>query len=183
MLRSFDTARTLGPYDEYPVLTVGVDPQLHMSRNDRRQPFFLICEKDCLLIQLSGEAVIRFRGSSVNYFRAVPGDHIYVPARTAHRIEPDGVAIHCRYKAEIAGLEAAAWYCDECDAELLCKTWDTAVVLPQEGYLAAVQSFNEAESLRCCSRCGTQHVAIDLTAFRWPQIAKELRDAEKSKQS
>ena len=45
----FQQAREAGPYDEYPVLPAEIDPQLHLSRNDRPQPFFLICERDTVL--------------------------------------------------------------------------------------------------------------------------------------
>ena len=167
-----------GPYDEMPVLPEEVDPQLCLSRNDRQQPFFLICQRDCVLLQLSGRALIEFKASSVLHFNAVPGDYIYVPAATPHRISPVEEAIHYRYKAAKAGLEAVAWFCENCNAELHRVTWDTSEELPQEGYLRATTAFNEEQELRKCRVCGTAHPQLDLTGFRWKEIVRELR-AEK----
>src|SRR5262252_2071864 len=59
-LSIFQEAKAAGPYDEYPVLPPDIDPQLHLSRNDRPQPFFLICEHDCVLTQMSGRATVLF---------------------------------------------------------------------------------------------------------------------------
>ena len=47
--RQYLTAREApeaGPYDEFPTFPPGIDPQLCLSRNDRPQPFYLICGKD-----------------------------------------------------------------------------------------------------------------------------------------
>lgn len=177
MAQAFDHALQRGPYDDYPVLTAGIDPQICLSRNDRPQPFYLICQKDCVLVQMSGKASIRFQGSSVNYFDAVPGDHIYVPAGTPHQIVPVQEAIQYRIKAEHSGLEAAAWYCERCNAELWRFTWDTGRMLPQEGYLLACGRFNAEGSKRRCKACGHEHAALDLTGYRWQEVAKELREA------
>jgi 3-hydroxyanthranilate 3,4-dioxygenase len=179
MSQAFEHAAERGPYDDYPVLPAGIDPQLCLSRNDRIQPFYLICQKDTVLIQMSGQARIRLRQSSVNYFNAVPGDHIYIPAGTPHRIEPThGEALQYRVKAEPAGLEAVAWACEACDAELWRHTWDTAQRLSQEGWLDAVQAFNDDPQKRSCAACGHTHPPVDLTPYRWRDIAHELRTPE-----
>jgi 3-hydroxyanthranilate 3,4-dioxygenase len=175
MAQAFDQAKTRGPYDDYPVLSAGIDPQLCLSRNDRPQPFYLICQKDCVLVQMSGKARIRFQGSSVNYFDAVPGDHIYVPAGTPHRIEPAGEVIQYRIKAEHSGLEAVEWYCERCNSDLWRFTWDTAETLPQEGYLRACEKFNDDKERRHCRVCDHDHKAIDLSGYRWREVAEELR--------
>jgi 3-hydroxyanthranilate 3,4-dioxygenase len=175
MLHSFKEAALRGPYDEYPVLTPEVDPQLHLSRNDRRQPFFLICEKDCMLVQMSGRARIEFRDCAVRWMPAVPGDFIYVPARTPHRIVPSEPSVHYRYKARAAGLEAACWYCPRCDNRIALRTWDTAEELPQEGYLRWAEAFNADSAWRSCARCGFSRPRLDLAPFRWREIARELR--------
>jgi hypothetical protein len=175
MAQAFDNASERGPYDDYPVLAAGIDPQICLSRNNRPQPFYLVCQKDCVLVQMAGKAAIQFKGSSVNYFDAVPGDHIYVPAGTPHRIVPIEDSIHYRIKAEQCGLEAVAWYCDHCGAELWVFTWDTAVTLPQEGYLIACDQFNANIEKRRCKSCGHDHVSIDLAGFRWREVATELR--------
>ena len=178
MLDTFDTAKDLGPYDEYPVLSEGVDPQLHLSVNDRPQPFHLTCEKDCILIQMSGKARLEMRDSSVLHFNLVPGDYAYVPAGTPHRIVPSEPSIQYRYKAEHAGLEATSFYCEGCGELLARTTWDTAEELPQAGYLRSVEAFNADESARRCGRCSTLHPPVELGGFRWREIVEELTSSQ-----
>jgi hypothetical protein len=175
MIDTFKDAETLGPYDEYPVLVPNVDPQLHLSRNDRPQPFFLICGKDTLLVQMSGTGTLSMKHPDVVNFRLIPGDFVYVPAGTPHRLIPDGVSINQRYKAEQAGLEGVAWYCPQCGVELHREVWDTAVELPQEAYARCTARFNAEAQLRKCLSCGGEHPLLDLTQFRWTSVAKELR--------
>ena len=178
MLDTFDTAKELGPYDEYPVLSKGVDPQLHLSVNDRPQPFHLTCGKDCIIVQMSGSARLELRDSSVLYFDLVPGDYAYVPAGTPHRIMPAEPSIQYRYKAEEAGLEAVAFYCDGCGQILMKQVWDTAQELPQAGYLRAVATFNADERVRTCGTCGHRSPTVDLTGYRWREIVDELTETE-----
>ena len=83
---TFEEAAARGAYDEFPMLEIGIDPQLHLSRNAIAQPFFLICEQDTMIAQLSGAARIEFRHAAVNYFDAEIGDFVYVPGGTPHRI-------------------------------------------------------------------------------------------------
>lgn len=175
MLHTFKEAADCGPYDEYPVLPPEVDPQLHLSRNDRPQPFFLVCEKDCVLIQMSGKGKVEFRDSSVLWQAMVPGDFIYVPARTPHRILPEETSVQYRYKARLAGLEAVCWYCPECGKRIALDAWDTAIELPQTGYLRAVREFNADAARRRCA-CGYEHPVIDLAPYRWEQVAEELKN-------
>jgi 3-hydroxyanthranilate 3,4-dioxygenase len=177
MIDTFKDAEALGPYDEYPVLVPNVDPQLHLSRNDRPQPFYLICGKDTLLVQMSGTATLAMKDSNVLHFPLIPGDFVYVPAGTPHRLIPDGVSINHRYKAERAGLEAVAWYCPQCGKELHRDVWDTASELPQEGYARACARFNAETATRTCTSCGTLHPELDLRDFRWATVAQELRAA------
>ena len=115
LVDTFEAATTAGPYDEYPVLLEGVDPQLHLSNNDRPQPFYLTCEKDTILVQMSGQSRIDMKDSSVLFFDAVPGDYVYVPGGTPHRIVPSEPSVMYRYKANEAGLEAASFHCAQCD--------------------------------------------------------------------
>jgi hypothetical protein len=158
---TFKEAPQRGSYDEFPMLELGIDPQVHLSRNTIAQPFFLICEQDTVLAQLAGEARVEFRNSSVNYFRMELGDYVYVPGGTAHRIVPKTESIHLRYKARFPGLEAVAWYADGGNEELGRVTWDCADELPQEA------------CLRACRERG-----IDVTPFRWAEVAAEIREAE-----
>jgi 3-hydroxyanthranilate 3,4-dioxygenase len=174
MVRLFEAAREAGPYDEFPVLLPGIDPQLHLSRNARPQPFFLICEQDTVLVQMSGEATVEFKDAPVLYHTAEPGDFVYVPGGTPHRIVPTTESIHVRYKAARPGLEGVAWYCPACGAELWREEWHVADELPQAAYWRACQQFNAAPDLRRCAQCGAEHAPVDLTGIRWPEIAAAL---------
>lgn len=175
MLHTFKECGQRGPYDEYPVLPEEVDPQLHLSRNDRVQPFFLICAKDTVIVQMSGTGKIEFRDSPTLWWPTVPGDFVYVPAGTPHRIVPDEVCVHYRYKARVSGLEGVAWYCPRCNQRIASHMWDTASIVSQLGFLQAVRTFNGASDARLCSSCGCEHPEIDLAPYRWEQIAKELQ--------
>ncbi len=77
-----------GNYDEFPMLELGIDPQLHLSRNSVAQPFFLVCEQDTIIAQMSGSARVEFRNSPANYFNMALGDFVYVPGGTPHRLVP-----------------------------------------------------------------------------------------------
>lgn len=178
MLDTFDTAKDLGPYDEYPVLSEQVDPQLHLSVNDRPQPFHLTCEKDCMLVQMSGKARLELRDSSVLFFDLVPGDYAYVPAGTPHRIIPSEPSIQYRYKAEHAGLEAVTFYCEACGTSLLKDTWDTAEELPQAAYLRVSSAFSADAALRRCTHCAHENPPVDLTGYRWREIVEELNSPQ-----
>ncbi len=174
MFMTFKEADAAGPYDEYPMLPPHVDPQLHLSRNDRPQPFHLVCEKDCILVQMSGRARVRFAEGAVRYFHAEPGDFVYVPAGMPHRIEPETASVQYRYKASVPGLEAVAWYCEECGCALDRTTFDTAAVVPQQAYADACVAFNADASRRTCRRCGAVHAVVAFPEARWRRIASEL---------
>ncbi len=175
---TFDAAAARGPFDECPMLELGTDPQLHLSRNDRPQPFFLICEQDCVVAQMSGTARIEFRGSSVNYFDLQMGDYAYVPGGTPHRIVPKGECVNLRYKAADPGLEAVAWYSPKTSEEIARVTWNCLEELPQEGYLRACRAFNDNVKMRTCPTTGEVLPPIDLAAFRWETLAPEIRQAD-----
>jgi 3-hydroxyanthranilate 3,4-dioxygenase len=80
-----------------------------------------------------------------------------------------------RYKAREAGLEGVAWYCESCGAELFRHVFDTATTYPQEGYLAACELFNADAGRRTCGGCAAAHPSVDVEAYRWPQLAEQLR--------
>lgn len=179
-LNLFREAGKLSSFDEYPVLRSEIDPQMHVSRNSVDQPFHLICEKDSVLVLISGKAIVQFASGAVRFFELEPGDFVYVPGGMPHRILVGEEGIHVRYKARESGLEAVAWYCKNCGAKLDEQVWDTAVTLPQEGYEDACQSFNSQIDRRTCTECGSTHDVVDLTAFRWKAVAQMLHaDATK----
>ncbi len=172
---TFKDAPARGPYDEMPMLELGIDPQLHLSRNTIPQPFFLICEADSMIVQMAGEARIEFRRSTVLQFDTEPGDFVYVPAGTPHRIVPKSPSIHLRYKAALPGLEAVAWYADGSGEEISRVVWNCAEELPQEGYLKGCSTFNADPKLR------GGLPAIDLAPFRWAELVPEIRQAQRNK--
>ncbi|MBN9080291.1 MAG: hypothetical protein BGP04_18660 [Rhizobiales bacterium 62-17] len=176
----FAEATSRGNYDEMPILELGIDPQLHLSRNEVVQPFFLICEHDCVLVQMSGSARIEFRDASVNYFDLALGDFVYVPGGTPHRLLPREASVHLRYKADDPGLEAVAWFSEETGREISRVTFDCATELPQEGYLRACELFNATPSMRTCPATGKVLPPIDLTPFNWQDLAQDIRASEKS---
>lgn len=174
MFMTFKEAAAAGPYDEYPMLPPQVDPQLHLSRNDRPQPFYLVCGKDSTLVQMSGRGRVRFAEGPVRYFHLAPGDFVYVPAGMPHRLEPETVSVQYRYKAAAAGLEAVAWYCESCGGALWRHTFDTASTIPQRAYAEACTSFNDDAGRRTCGKCGSIHPQVEFPAARWSEIAAAL---------
>jgi 3-hydroxyanthranilate 3,4-dioxygenase len=177
MFQAFKAAGEAGDYTELPMLPAQVDPQVFLSRNSVPQPFFLVCGKDTVIAQLSGEAQLQLRDSSVNTFALAPGDNVYVPAGTPHRIVPLTEVVQLRYKPAKAGLEGVAWFCEECGLELCRAEWDTAEVVSHRAYYDACLAFNADPQARACRRCGTEHPSVDLDRFTaWLGIAKELED-------
>ena len=73
-------AAKLGAYDEMPMLPEDKQVQVHLSKNDRPQPFYLICGKDTLLSLMSGAARVEFKGTAVDSFTLKPAGFVYVPA-------------------------------------------------------------------------------------------------------
>lgn len=178
MLHVFKLAKNAGPYDELPVLLKEIDPQLHLSRNDRPQPFFLICEQDTVLVQMSGEGKILFKDAPVLWHSTLPGDFVYIPAGTPHCIVPAMECVHLRFKPVHPGLEGAAWYCERCGSEVYREEWDTEEELPQEGYWRVCQAFNADPKKRLCGRCGEEHLPAQLAGIRWLDVAAAIRSEQ-----
>ncbi|HLT35416.1 MAG TPA: hypothetical protein VK034_04000 [Enhygromyxa sp.] len=170
----FNEAPKLGPYDERPMLPDSIQTQVFLSRNDRPQPFHLICEKDTLIAVFAGTGAVHMQLTSVRSFPLEPGDHVYVPAGTPTRLVPSSESIIMRYKAQHPGLEAVAWYCESCETELFRHTFDTAKTCSQAGYLDGCRAYNEDAGRRKCSSCGREHPAVDLAGYRWEQLAEQL---------
>jgi mannose-6-phosphate isomerase-like protein (cupin superfamily) len=169
--QAFREAAKLGPYDEMPMLPDDKQVQVHLSKNDRPQPFYLICGKDSLLSLMSGAAKVEFKGTGIDHFALAPGSFVYVPAGAPHRIVPAESSVMMRYKHMQAGLEGVAWYCENCDAEIFREVWDTAATLSQKKYAEATSHFAADASLRTCRRCSTIHPAPNLEGFRWSEAA------------
>jgi len=167
-------AAKLGAYDEMPMLPSDKQVQVHLSKNDRPQPFYLICGKDSLLALMSGAAKVEFKGTGVGHFALNPGSFVYVPAGAPHRIVPSETSVVMRYKQMQAGLEGVAWYCGNCDAEIYREVWDTDTTLSQTKYQEVSSRFAADASLRTCGECGSIHPAPDLAGLRWSEVAREI---------
>jgi hypothetical protein len=184
MVFSFAAAAKAGPYDERPMLPDSLDLQIHLSKNAQPQPFFLICEHDTVLFALSGTGHVEYKDASVLRHSYAVGDHLYVPAGVPHRIVPQSETIQYRYKLPESELEGVAWYCEGCGGELYREVWEIAAELPQEAYLRIASAFNDDDARRRCTACGTVHPALDLSPYRWAEVARELKDetaAERAK--
>lgn len=177
MVFSFQAAAQTGNFDERPMLPDDVDMQVHLSKNDQPQPFWLICEHDTVIATLSGEGQVEFKDSSVNYHTYETGDFIYVPAGTPTRILPDKRSVQYRYKGAEAGLEAVAWYCEKCGRQLFREVWDTAEEISQAAYQRITEKFNAATLRRKCKGCGKVHPKVDTKKLRWKKIAEEIEAA------
>ena len=165
-----DAREAWGSYDDFPVGQPGVDPMPHLSRNRIAQPFYLISEADQLVIQMAGRGEIRLRGREPVALALEPGDTVYIPARVASRILPDGEVVQLRLKAEPAVREAVAWYC-ACGARVAVIEIAAGVV--QDAYLAAVHAFNA--SGRGCPACGQIHPPAELGDIAWAEVAEAVR--------
>ena len=177
MAFTFGLAAQSGPYHETSILPADLDIQLTLSRNDRPQPFHLICEHDTVLVAMSGRGRVEFRQSSVLYFGYAPGDVIYVPAGVPHRILPSEESIQHRFKLPESELEGVAWYCEGCGAELHRDIWSLVDASPRQGYLRACTRFNDEASLRCCGSCGATRPELDLVSYRWEENPPEDYEA------
>lgn len=175
MFLALDAAREARAYDELPMLRTDIDMQVHLSRNDRPQPFFLICGHDTLLTQLAGEATLELKYSPVLYHTLEPGDIVYVPAGTPTRVVPTTPSVQLRYKSSTPGLEGVAWFCADCGTEVHRDEFDCAEELPQDAYWRACAEFNSKAELRQCPACGAAHPPLDLSGVRWPEVAEMIR--------
>lgn len=171
-------AATVGNLDEYPAMPEGISPQLNLSCNKGDMPFFITCEKDTVIVQMSGVGRVEFKDSSMLYTSTVPGDYIYIPARTPHRTVCSTENMIYKYKSENAGLEAVSWFCQKCDKSVYSYTFDTANELAQEGYLNASNAFNGDAKLRTCESCGTEHPKADVSGNNWEAIVAELNSTD-----
>lgn len=170
----FKEARKLESFDDFPLLRPEVDPQLHASRNSVDQPFFLTCEKDVVIAQASGAAQVEFVSGPVRYFDLVPGDFVYVPAGTGHRIRTTEPGIQIRYKAREPGQETVSWQCGKCGATVHRESFDATLEPAQIGYQAAAEAFNIDAAKRTCGSCGEEHLPLNLSPFRWAAVAEAL---------
>lgn len=174
----FREAAKLSSFDEFPMLRPEVDPQIHLSRNDVDQPFHLICEKDTVIGQFSGESRVEFVDGPVRYFDLAAGDFTYVPAAAAHRVRTVTPGVMLRYKAREPGNETILWLCDSCRGELGRYDVNATAQPVQLGYQAASEKYNAELAGKDCPTCGTVAPPVDLAHFRWQAVAEKLAESE-----
>ena len=171
----FDLAQEVGPWDERPVAPPFADPQVCMSRSRELQPFFLICEKDTIVIQVTGLADVDLRYTGMRQTKLEAGDMLYVPAGTPCRIGPRQESVHLRFKASNPGMEGVAWFCPSCDIEIWRHEFDAGAQPVQLGYLDGCQAFNAQVAHRTCGPCQTVHPEVDIAGYDWARLAEEAR--------
>lgn len=170
-----EMAEEIGPWAERPVTPPFADPQVYMSRGSDPQPFFLICEKDTIVMQVVGAATVQLRYTGVRQTSLEAGDILYVPAGTPCRIEPLEESIYFRFKAAKPGLEGVSWFCPSCDAEVWRYEFDAADQPVQQGYLDGIQTFNAEVGHRTCRVCQAVHPSADAARYDWARLAELVR--------
>lgn len=163
--------RAWGSYDEYPVGPKGTDPMPHLSRNRVPQPFFVVCEEDQVLIQMSGVGEIELRETEPSRMHLEPGDSVYIPAGIPSRVVPQGENLQIRLKAEPPAREAVAFYCP-CGE--LIHTRELAPGILQREWWSTVTAFNEDAALRTCPTCAAVHPPVELGDIAWPEVAAAI---------
>ena len=168
MLQTFEAAKDVGNYADVPVMPVDVDPQITISRNWERQPFFLAFEEDTVIALMSGSAIVRLRDTNVTYWPVIPGDHVYVPAGTPHRLEPNEESVLIRFIGNDPAYRAAIFACERCGEELHRLEWKQDLEVEAVAiYAEVVQRFNDDETARTCRTCGTVADLISLERLGW----------------
>ena len=170
-----EAALTWGSYDDFPVAPAGLDPAPHLSRNQVAQPFYLVTARDEVLVTMAGQGEVRFKDPARTVLTLGPGDVVYLPARIPARIVPDGELLQVRMKGDPPFTEAAAWYCDACDALIHRAEFTSSV--PQREYWNAVAGYNADIGLRTCPACGLLHDPADLGDIVWDAVAEVLEAA------
>ena len=163
-----DARHAFGSYDDFPVGPAGTDPMPHLSRNRCAQPFYLISERDQVLVQMAGRGELRFGDGT--RMPLAPGDTVYIPARAATRIVPDGECVQIRLKVEPGVREAIVWYCEPCGVPV--HAIEIAPGIVQAAYLAGVVEFNARP--RACPSCGAIHPPAELGDIAWDAVATAL---------
>lgn len=169
MVQAFEAAKELGNYADMPVMPIDVDPQITLSRNSERQPFFIAFEEDTVIALMSGRATVRLRESNVNNWPMIPGDHVYMPAGTQHLLEPSEESVLIRYIGNQPAYRAAVFACEKCGGELYRLEWQQDLEVDAIAiYSEVVRRFNSNSAVRTCQVCGTTAEEISLDQLGWP---------------
>jgi 3-hydroxyanthranilate 3,4-dioxygenase len=181
LLNIFGAAnRTIGSYDDFPVLNPGIDPMVYLSRNKVPQPFWLSSNKDQTILNLSGRCRIEFKDCEYNYMQLEPGDAVYLPAGIPNHLLPDGECLQLRFKAEPPGHEEISFYCQRCNHLVYNKSFDAGEEIAQQVYWETCQEYNRNQAIRTCQNCGEVSAPVDLTGIVWPQVVENIRKANEA---
>jgi 3-hydroxyanthranilate 3,4-dioxygenase len=168
VIPAFKTAASIGNYEDAALIPEDVDPQVELSRNSVPQPFYVLINEDTVLAQMSGQSRVHMKYSPVNSFKTHTGDHVYVPAGTPHRIEPLKEGVFVRYTSNEPVRRGVAFFCDGCGEEMYRLEWlHDGSVTPVDVYVAAVKRYNDEDTARLCSGCGTSAERISLDELGW----------------
>jgi len=169
MLQAFQAAKEIGNYADVPVMPVDVDPQITLSRNTEKQPFFIVFEEDTVIALMSGTAIVRLRDTNVNSWSMIPGDHVYVPAGTPHLLEPIEESVLLRYIGNEPAYRAAVFACESCGTELHRLEWRQDLEVDAVAiYTEVARRFNADNHARLCSVCGSTAAEISFERLGWP---------------
>lgn len=172
MVQAFQAAKLMQNYADVAVMPIDVDPQITLSRNSQQQPFYLAFEEDTVIAQMSGRAVVRLRETNVLSWSLVAGDHVYVPAGTPHRIEPDGEGVFIRYIGNDPAYRAAVFACESCGAELDRLEWKQDLEVDAiKIYAEICRRFNDDVGARTCDTCAAVAEPISFEKLGWPTEA------------
>ncbi|MBV9385631.1 MAG: hypothetical protein JOZ78_04290 [Chroococcidiopsidaceae cyanobacterium CP_BM_ER_R8_30] len=172
--------RTIGSYDDFPVLNPGLDPMVYLSRNRVPQPFWLSSDKDQTILNLSGYCRIEFKDCEYNYMQLEPGDAVYLPADIPNRLIPGGECLQLRFKAEPPGHEKISFYCQRCNHHLYGKSFDAGEEIAQQVYWETCQEYNRDQPSRTCHNCGEVAPPVDLTDIFWLQVVENICKANEA---
>lgn len=167
-----DSTKTWGSFDDFPVAPAGVDPSPHLSRSTVPQPFHLVSSLDEVLITMSGEGEVRLRDEDRTVFHVGPGDVVYVPACVPCQIVPATELVQVRLKSTPPLQEAAAWFCEECDA--LVHSEEFVTDLPQRAYWDALCGYNADPTRRTCPACGHVNPEVSKDGIEWEAVSEVL---------
>lgn len=171
---AFELAAEAGPYGFWPMLPPGLDPQFHVSLNDRPQPFHLVHEHDAVLVHFTGHGSVRFPEGPVRWHPLVPGDHVYLPAGLPYRVVTQERCVQLLMKAAVPALEAVAFSCESCERLIDRVDVDPGDDPVQRHYHRICSAFNDDDDRRRCPACGTVAPAVDLTPYTWLDIADQI---------
>jgi 3-hydroxyanthranilate 3,4-dioxygenase len=163
---AFKAAADLVNYEDAQMIPEDVDPQVELSRNVLPQPFHLVIDEDTVLAVMSGEVEVQLKNSTVLSFKGLPGDHLYVPSGTPHRIVPSAESVIMRYTSNESVRRGAAFFCDSCGSEAFRWEWSHSTeVVARDVYTEVATRFNA--SPRRCKSCQHELQPVAVAALGW----------------